>query len=337
MTRDSKHYSKQELLQYLNIELLLDDMRSIEDHLDKCDSCMEMLKELEPDSNKNERDRFFDDTTELIRATKLRSTNPQRQRIAFYISAIILVIAIGGWAINKFDIFPKTSQQSSTSLNNDYSPIASSLDDNNGLLDSTVMTEDSLVDFMPVSQSEEADLLRNNTMLSDPVELTVEKPTSNEMVADSIENSDEVISQPILEKQDSMVSESDSLASEVIQVEKSEQEAPIVENSGTIEVVANSKNQAIPEDGYGSYNQYIKNNHKYPDDAKSKNLQGDVVVQFRVTIDGNITDLQIISGLSADCDNLVKSIIQNGPKWKSFIGEDFVEYRSAILKFTFKI
>lgn len=341
MTQNGNHYSRQQLLQYLNIELLVEDMSAIEDHVGKCASCMSLLKELEPECNKSERDKLFDHTTEIIQVVHRREKDYKRLRLRIYLATIVLVVAASVWAFYTFNIFPKSSHEIHYSQDDDSIQTASSLVDNKyDFTDSTLMTSIIDVSETPEGENIETGILENNienALPSAPIELPAQNSINNEGSSNSIQNAEVVISEPIIEEQNSIVSDSSSAISHAVQAEEPKQEAPVVERSGTIEVAANSRNQATPEVGYANYNQYIKNEFKYPDEAKQENLQGAVIVQFVVAVDGNVSDLKIVSGLSDVCNDLVKSIIQNGPRWKPFVGDDFVEYRSATLKFTFKI
>ncbi|MDH5474148.1 MAG: energy transducer TonB, partial [Cyclobacteriaceae bacterium] len=149
-----------------------------------------------------------------------------------------------------------------------------------------------------------------------------------------IETNNEVIIDPVVQAKENTIAKVETYD---IQPEKKEQEMPEIVKKGIINVMAASAKQATPEGGFTGLNQYIKNGYTYPDVALQSDLQGEVLVQFSLTTDGRITDLQIVSGLSKECDNIVKNIIQNGPKWQPFVGDDFVEYRSASLKFIFKL
>jgi protein TonB len=67
--------------------------------------------------------------------------------------------------------------------------------------------------------------------------------------------------------------------------------------------------------GREKFNQYIKQNIHYPENAKNVNIQGRVFLGFVVERDGSITDIKVIRGLSTECDAEAIRLISNSPKW----------------------
>lgn len=67
----------------------------------------------------------------------------------------------------------------------------------------------------------------------------------------------------------------------------------------------------------GSVNlmQFLSNNLNYPNEAKTKGVEGKVVVRFIVDANGNIKNPQIIKGLGYGCDQEVIRVINSMPKW----------------------
>jgi len=61
---------------------------------------------------------------------------------------------------------------------------------------------------------------------------------------------------------------------------------------------------------------FVSNNLKYPEAAKEMNIQGKVYVKFAVNTDGKVSDIQIVKGLSKECDNEVLRVIRLMPDWK---------------------
>lgn len=81
--------------------------------------------------------------------------------------------------------------------------------------------------------------------------------------------------------------------------------------------------------GQQAWLKFLNKNLRYPDDAVSNNIQGDVLVQFIVDKDGNISDIQAVSGpkkggLREEAERIIKISspwvpgIQNGNKVKSY-------------------
>ena len=61
---------------------------------------------------------------------------------------------------------------------------------------------------------------------------------------------------------------------------------------------------------------FIQKNVKYPESAKDKGIEGKVYVQFVVEKDGNISDINILRGVSKDIDDEAVRVIKSMPKWK---------------------
>lgn len=339
---ESNHYSRQELLQYLNIDLLLDELRTIEDHVEKCDSCQKVLKELEPESNKEDRDKFFENATLSIRSKQNRKSNPKRKANVFFIGVLIAIISGELWAIHSFDLFPSLSQfiQKSEPLREEnYRKTSDEPSANTILVDSLIIESDTLENDNSATNDLGIGLIKEEKVEKTVfpkknIDGTQQVQSAEIATKPPIETNNEVIIDPVVQAKENTIAKVETYD---IQPEKKEQEMPEIVKKGIINVMAASAKQATPEGGFTGLNQYIKNGYTYPDVALQSDLQGEVLVQFSLTTDGRITDLQIVSGLSKECDNIVKNIIQNGPKWQPFVGDDFVEYRSASLKFIFKL
>ena len=61
---------------------------------------------------------------------------------------------------------------------------------------------------------------------------------------------------------------------------------------------------------------YLANNIQYPAIAQKNNIEGIVYVSFIIETDGTLTDIKIIKGIGAGCDEEVVRVIKNMPKWK---------------------
>jgi len=67
--------------------------------------------------------------------------------------------------------------------------------------------------------------------------------------------------------------------------------------------------------GRGSLISFINENRIYPVQAQENGIQGRVVLQFVVEVDGSITNIQIIRGVSPDIDREAVRIIESMPNW----------------------
>ena len=60
---------------------------------------------------------------------------------------------------------------------------------------------------------------------------------------------------------------------------------------------------------------YIKENIRYPEEARAKGIQGTVFVTFVVEPDGSVTDVRILRGIGGGCDEEAIRVIEDMPKW----------------------
>lgn len=72
---------------------------------------------------------------------------------------------------------------------------------------------------------------------------------------------------------------------------------------------------AHPENGNRAYKQYLEENIQYPEEAKTKKVQGRVTVEFYVETDGGLTEFTIVKGIGSGCDEELIRLIKEGPKW----------------------
>ena len=68
--------------------------------------------------------------------------------------------------------------------------------------------------------------------------------------------------------------------------------------------------------GYDAMMEFIRENLRYPADARQQGVEGTVYVSFIVETDGRVTSSKIIRGISAACDNEVLRMMEIMPNWK---------------------
>lgn len=68
--------------------------------------------------------------------------------------------------------------------------------------------------------------------------------------------------------------------------------------------------------GMEAYNDFIQNNLSYPEKAKEMGIEGRVFLTFVVKKDGSISDLQVIRGIGAGCDEAALDLFINSPHWE---------------------
>jgi len=73
--------------------------------------------------------------------------------------------------------------------------------------------------------------------------------------------------------------------------------------------------QAEFKGGMKKFYEYVAKKMKYPPQARRMGIEGKVYVQFVVERDGSITDVQVIRGIAAGCDQEAMKVIRESPKW----------------------
>lgn len=81
------------------------------------------------------------------------------------------------------------------------------------------------------------------------------------------------------------------------------------------EVLKSAEQMPEPVGGLKAFYDYINANLKYPEEARSKKVEGRVHVTFVITTDGSISNVQVSKGLGSGCDEEAIRLIQNAPKW----------------------
>lgn len=71
--------------------------------------------------------------------------------------------------------------------------------------------------------------------------------------------------------------------------------------------------------GADKFDAYLKNNLKYPADAKKDSINGFVFVRFTVKTNGAIdpNSVIVLKGLSPSCDAEAIRLIRSAPKWNA--------------------
>lgn len=70
------------------------------------------------------------------------------------------------------------------------------------------------------------------------------------------------------------------------------------------------------EGGYEAMMNFIRKNMRYPASARRMGIEGTVYLSFVVGRDGSINDVQVLRGISADCDKEAVRVVQAMPNWK---------------------
>lgn len=72
---------------------------------------------------------------------------------------------------------------------------------------------------------------------------------------------------------------------------------------------------AAPVGGVSAFNEFIARNVAYPAQARRMDIQGKVFVEFVVERDGTLTNIRVIKGIGAGCDEEAVRVVGIAPKW----------------------
>lgn len=92
------------------------------------------------------------------------------------------------------------------------------------------------------------------------------------------------------------------------------EEAPEEENVDEIFTIV-EESASFPG-GISAFYAYLKKTMKYPRQAQRMGIEGRVFVEFVVERDGTLTDIHVIKGIGAGCDEEAVRVLKNSPKWK---------------------
>lgn len=77
-----------------------------------------------------------------------------------------------------------------------------------------------------------------------------------------------------------------------------------------------SSGEAVPEAGRAAYRKYLADSLRYPEEALIKRIEGEVIVGFKVTREGSLSDFRILRSLGYGCDKEAIRLIREGPEWR---------------------
>lgn len=124
---------------------------------------------------------------------------------------------------------------------------------------------------------------------------------------------------------------------ETIEILVSEEAINEENKSGSNEIFTIVENQPIPIGGITAFYEYVQNSMKYPEQARTKRIEGKVFVQFVVDENGKLTDVKAVKGIGGGCDQEAVRVIRESDVWKP--GEQRGRKVSVrmILPITFKL
>lgn len=96
------------------------------------------------------------------------------------------------------------------------------------------------------------------------------------------------------------------------------------------------KNPEFPG-GEIKFNEYIKNNLKYPEYARKNDVEGRVFLTLIVEKDGSLSNIKVIRGIAAGCDEEAIRLLKNSPKWTPGINDGHPVRVSYVVPIEFKL
>lgn len=94
---------------------------------------------------------------------------------------------------------------------------------------------------------------------------------------------------------------------------------------------------AEPIGGVGAFYSYISDKMKYPSQARRIGVEGRVFVQFVINVDGSLTDIKVIKGIGAGCDEEAIRVLQSAPPWKPGKQRGVPVRQRMVIPITFKL
>lgn len=75
--------------------------------------------------------------------------------------------------------------------------------------------------------------------------------------------------------------------------------------------------QVLPQfkGGVEAFGRYLSNNIVYPDFARTRDIQGKVILTFVVEKDGKLTDIKVSKSVATSLDEEAVSVLKRSPKW----------------------
>jgi protein TonB len=94
-------------------------------------------------------------------------------------------------------------------------------------------------------------------------------------------------------------------------------EAPKEEKEEVDQVFLVVEQPATPKNGMSAFYQYVSSKLHYPAQARRMEISGKVFVEFVINKDGSITDVKVVKGIGAGCDEEAARIIAEAPPWNA--------------------
>ena len=96
-------------------------------------------------------------------------------------------------------------------------------------------------------------------------------------------------------------------------------------------------NQPSPKNGMKIFYTYVAENLKYPEEARSKGVQGKVFAEFIVDREGKLTKVKVVKGIGSGCDEEAVRVLGEAPNWNPGKVVDMPVMVRMILPITYKL
>jgi len=92
--------------------------------------------------------------------------------------------------------------------------------------------------------------------------------------------------------------------------------APVVEEKEDVDqIFLVVEESASPKGGMAAFYKYVSDKMKYPAQARRMGIEGKVFIEFVINRDGSITDVKVMKGIGAGCDEEAIRVVQSAPPW----------------------
>ncbi|MFM9839546.1 MAG: TonB family protein [Cyclobacteriaceae bacterium] len=116
-----------------------------------------------------------------------------------------------------------------------------------------------------------------------------------------------------------------------------EQTNKVNEISDSNEIFSNVEEVATPTGGMISFYDYVRNNLKYPEQARKLGVEGKVFIEFTVNKDGTISDAIVTKGIGAGCDKEALQVVKESPAWIPAKNEGKIVRQKMVIPIVFKL
>lgn len=92
-----------------------------------------------------------------------------------------------------------------------------------------------------------------------------------------------------------------------------------------------------PANGMKEFYEYISKNIRYPQEARSEEVEGKVFVQFTVNEYGELANFKALKGIGGGCDEEAIRVLENAPEWNPGTTDGKPVKVKMVMPITFKL